>query len=92
MLDKKYLLVRENNMKENLLALINKTEDIEKLFHKSSSGAGRVSIPIDTICDIQEFHIWLQDVKYELQEIYDRTKDAFIFDALNDLSKTFNGW
>ena len=79
-------------MKENLLTLINKTEDIEKLFHKSLSEHRRVSMPIDTICDIQEFHLWLQDVKYELQEIYDRTKDTFIFDALNDLSKTFNGW
>ena len=79
-------------MKESLLALINKTEDIEKLFHKSSSSPGIATISLDIIYDIQEFRIWVQEVKFELREIYDRTKDTFIWEAINELSANFNGW
>lgn len=79
-------------MKESLLALINKTEDIEKLFHKYSSSPGIATISLDIIYDIQEFRIWVQEVKFELREIYDRTKDTFIWEAINELSANFNGW
>ena len=79
-------------MKESLLALINKTEDIEKLFHKSSSSPGIATISLDIIYDIQEFRIWVQEVKFELREIYDRTKDTFIWEAINEQSANFNGW
>lgn len=74
-------------MKENLLELINKTEEIEKLFHKSSD-----SMPLDIIYDRQEFRLWLQETKFELRDIYDRTKDTFVWETINDLSANFNGW
>ena len=74
-------------MKERLLQLIDKTDEIESLFHQ---GAG--SVPILVIYDKQEFRIWLQQLKLLLQEIYDRTHDAFIWDTINDVSANFNGW
>lgn len=73
-------------MKDNLLELINKTEEIEKLFHKSSDSA------FDIIYDRQEFRLWLQETKFELRDIYDRTKDTFIWETINDLSANFSGW
>lgn len=79
-------------MKEDLLLLINKTEDIEKLFHKSSSSSGTATLSLDIIYDCQEFCIWAKEVTFELREIYDRTKDAFIWETLNELSAKFNGW
>lgn len=74
-------------MKDNLLELINKTEEIEKLFHNSSD-----SMAFDIIYDRQEFLLWLQEIKLELREIHDRTKDTFIWETINDLSANFNGW
>lgn len=74
-------------MKDNLVELINKTEEIEKLFHNSSD-----SIAFDIIYDRQAFLLWLQEIKLELREIYDRTKDAFIWETINDVSANFNGW
>lgn len=78
-------------MKEDLLALISKTEDIEKLFHKPSSSYGMATLSLDTIYDNQDFRVWAQEVKFELMEIYDRTKDAFIGETIDDLSTKFNG-
>ena len=79
-------------MKEDLLLLINKTEDIEKLFHKSASSSGMATLSLDIIYDCQEFCIWVKEVTFELREIYDRTKDSFIWETLNELSANFNGW
>ena len=74
-------------MKEKLLQLIDQIDEIESLFHQ---GAG--SVPILVIYDQQEFRIWLQQLKLVLQEIYDRTHDAFILDTIHDASANFNGW
>ena len=75
-------------MKEKLLDLINKTEEIERLFH-SSTGSPSLYV----ICDVQEFQIWIRALTCVLQEIYDRTHDKFIWNSINDLSDIhFNGW
>ena len=75
-------------MKEKLLKLIDKTDEIEKLFHHST---GTISLYV--INDVQEFQIWRQGLKCELQEIYDRTRDSFIWNSLNDMSDVdFNGY
>ena len=58
-------------MKENLLELINKTEQIEKLFHIKTVSPGIAMVANETIYEVQEFRIWIQELKCELQEIYE---------------------
>lgn len=79
-------------MKEHLLELIDKTEEIEGLFYISKATSGISMVGIEIIYTEQEFQIWLKELKCELQEIYDRTKDNFIWDTINDVSANFNGW
>ena len=78
-------------MKERLLELIEKTEEIEGLFHGTQAISG-LAAPDKVIYDVQEFRIWIQELKLELQEIFDRTRNQFIWGAINDLSANFNGW
>ncbi len=80
-------------MKKRLLELIDKTDEIEKLFRWSGSNDPDVFIiPSEIIYDVQEFRIWIQELKYELQDIYDRTHKKFIWDTINDVSAKFDGW
>ena len=80
-------------MKEKLLKLINKTDEIEKLFYSEPISAGTAMTPSELIYDVPEFQIWLQALRCELQEIYDRTHNKFIWDSINDMSDSdFNGW
>ena len=79
-------------MKEHLLELINKTEQIEKLFHIKTVSPGIAMVANETIYEVQEFRIWIQELKCELQEIYERTNNKFIEESINDLSANFNGW
>lgn len=79
-------------MKEQLLELIDKTDTIEKLFHRTSVAPGIAMVASETIYDVQEFRIWIQELKCELQEIHDRTHNKFIWEVINDLSANFNGW
>lgn len=76
-------------MKKDLIALIDLSDSIEKLFH---TVGGNGMITVDTIHDVQEFQDWLQEVHLELRDIYDRTRDHFVWETLNDFSKTMNGW
>lgn len=78
-------------MKERLVELIEKTEEIEGLFHSTQAIAG-LATPDKVIYDVQEFRIWIQELKLELQEIFDRTRNQFIWGAINDLAANFNGW
>lgn len=79
-------------MKKRLLELIDKTEEIETLFHWTKSLPGITLISNEIIYDVQEFQIWLRELKCELQEIYDRTRNKFIWDVINDVDVIFNGW
>lgn len=76
-------------MKKDLLTLIDSIDEIEKLFH-TVGGNGMPTV--DTIYDIQAFQDWFQEVHLELQDIHDRTKDHFIWEALTDFNKKMNGW
>lgn len=42
--------------------------------------------------DRPEFSPWKQEVQFELQDIYDRTNDGFIWNILTILKQYFNGW
>ena len=80
-------------MKERLLELIAKTDYIESLFHTVGGATRGVAIPSSKmIGDVQEFQLWIQEIKLELQAIYAKTQDAFIKEALDDLSVRFDGW
>ncbi len=76
-------------MKNDLITLIDSVDEIEKLFH-NSGGNGLPKIQV--IYDVQAFQDWLQEVRLELQDIYDRTKDHFILETLNEFNERMNGW
>ncbi|BCZ46796.1 hypothetical protein psyc5s11_28630 [Clostridium gelidum] len=73
-------------MKNDLLSLINKIDDLKMNFH-ISSGTG-----VNIIYDTFTFADWKQEVQLELQDIYDQTKDNFIWDTLIKLKQGFNDW
>lgn len=76
-------------MKKDMLALISQVDDIKGRFHVSG-GNGLPSRNI--IHDDERFLIWRQELQLELQNIYDATKDQFIWDTLVQLKQGFNGW
>ena len=71
-----------------LAELIDESDEIEKMFHAVGVGAASV----ETIYDVQAFQDWLQEINLELRAIHDRTKDHFIWETLNSISKPMNGW
>lgn len=76
-------------LKNDLLALIEQADNILPLFHlKGGNG-----IPVvEVISDNPVFMRWRGRVQFELQGIYDRTKDNFIWDTLVILKQDFSGW
>lgn len=76
-------------MKNDLLKLVDKIDDIKKWFH--SNGVNGMP-QIEKIYDIPAFSIWKQEIFFELQDIYDRTNDKFIWRTLTVLNQGFNGW
>lgn len=79
-------------MKESLLELIDRTDEIEKLFHVPKVDSRIAMLSSEIIHDVQEFSIWIQGLKCELQEIYGRTHDKFIGETIEDVSADFKGW
>ena len=61
-------------MKKDLIKLIDSRKEIEKMFHPFGGGMGT---SFERISDVPEFQNWLQEIKLELQGIYDRTHDTF---------------
>lgn len=90
--EKAYILkvkAAKENMKNDLIELIAQIGDIKSHFHLT----GGNGIPqMNVIHDTSEFAVWKQSVQFELQDIYDRTRDKFIWSALTDLKQGFNGW
>lgn len=76
-------------MKRDLLELINQIEHIKSLFHISG---GNGMPQFNVVHDNPEFSAWKQEVQFELQDIYDRTRDKFIWNTLVILEQDFNGW
>lgn len=76
-------------MKNSLLALIEQSASIKNCFHISGgSGLPQMNIVYDT----SDFCNWSQELQLELQQIFDRTKDNFIWSLLVILKQGFNGW
>ncbi len=77
-------------MEQELLNLIERTEEIEKKFRYVGGFSGIPSV--EQIYDMQEFQNWIQELKFELQDIVERTGDTFVNDTLRAVSTNFNGW
>jgi predicted transcriptional regulator len=76
-------------MRDELLELIDKIDDIKSYFHIS----GGNGLPqLNVIYDRPEFSRWKQELQLELQGLQDRTKDQFIYNTLENLKQGFNGW
>ena len=76
-------------MKKDMLNLISQVDDVKKGFHVSG-GNGMPEIKI--IRDDEKFLVWSQELRLELQNIFDLTQDKFIWDTLVHLKQGFNGW
>lgn len=76
-------------MKKDLIELIDSQKEIEKKFHPFDGGMGTA---FEQISDVPEFQTWLQEIKLELQGIYDRTHDIFIWETVNLCGKRLDGF
>lgn len=74
-------------MKGDLIRLIEGTKQTK--FH-SIGGQGMPAHNI--IYDNEDFALWKQEVQLELQDIYDRTNDQFIWNILVLTKQGFNNW
>ena len=80
-------------MKDDLINLIDNIDEIEKKFRHFVPAKG-ICIPSgDFIYDVPEFIEWKQAILYELQDIYDRTRDTFVWNIINatGVIHKFNG-
>ena len=75
-------------MKKDLIKICDSIDDIERLFHRDYTPG----FPeFEKIYDVQEFQDWLQELKYELQGIFDRTHDQYILETINSCNSNMNG-
>ena len=79
-------------MKDRFLELVRQIPEIEKLFHYVSVPRGVQSPGTPEIGDRQEFVLWLQEVRLEVQQIVDLSDDSFAKETLAALSVKFDGW
>lgn len=78
-------------MKDRLLELIGQIDTVKS--HFKTTGASTRGFPVtSTIYNTPEFSEWSQALQFELQEIYDRTHDKFIWSTLVIIEQGFNGW
>lgn len=71
-----------------IVQLIDEMDDVEHNFHQAGDGS---YFSYEEIHDVQKFQDWLQEVKLELQGIYDRTHDQFIWETIRTCEKPMNG-
>ena len=76
-------------MKKDLIKLVDSRKEIEKMFHPFGGGMGT---SFERISDVPEFQNWLQEIKLELQGIYDRTHDTFVWETINLCGKRLDGF
>lgn len=79
-------------MKEKFLELVAQIPKIEKLFYRAPSNPGVLSPSELVIYDKQEFSIWLQKVRLEVQWIIQQTDDSYAKETFAALSARFDGW
>ena len=72
--------------KEELLELIGRIDEIEKLFHKKEGNRDLG----EWIHDVPEFQDWLQQVSFYLQTIQDKKYNQYIIETINE-GKHWNG-
>ena len=77
--------MRGEFLKKDLLNLIDQADHIRSYFPAVD---GR----INTIHDKAEFSTWKRELQFELEDIYNRTYDKFIWSTLTILDQGFNGW
>lgn len=77
-------------MKKELLNLIEEVTEIESKFHKAEGVPGLPTV--ERIYDVQEFQNWIHELQFFLQDIVERTDDAFVKDTLEIVSSDFKGW
>ena len=71
-------------MKEDLIKLIDQADDIQKKFRRFDPLSDGLCIPGgEFIFDVPEFIEWKQAVEFELQDIYDRTHDTYVWKMIN---------
>lgn len=80
-------------MKQDLVKLISAIPTIETHFRKFEPGEGLCALPEEYIYDDPKFIEWQEAVKFELQEIFDRTNDTYIWNIINanGVIHKFNG-
>ena len=76
-------------MRDNLLELINQIDHIRSLF----SVLNLEGVPqLKTIYDNYEFCSWKKELQLELEDVYERTREKFIWDTLATIKLEFSGW
>lgn len=75
-------------MKERLIDLIDKTEEIEKRFHYLTG----IYSCMDMISDVPEFLEWKEDLLSEFRNIYDSYSNESIKEIIKILSGPFNSY
>ena len=76
-------------MKKDLIELIDSQKEIQKMFHPFDGGMGT---SFERISDVSEFQNWIQEIKLELQGIYDGTHDTFVWETINLCGKRLYGF
>lgn len=77
-------------MKQELLTLIDELDYMKTLFHDNPDQF-IVGVPLhDLIYDKDEFNIWIQKIKYELQNV--TVEKPLINETLEVAQKKFDGW
>ena len=59
------------------------------MFHPFDGGRGT---SFERISDVPEFQNWIQEIKLELQGIYDRTHDTFVWETIIFCGKRLDGF
>ncbi len=75
-------------MKKDLINLIDSQDEIEKMFHVSEGG---ILPAFEKIYDVQEFQDWIQEIKLELQDVFDCTQDQFVLETIHLCEKKMDG-
>lgn len=82
-------------MKDRFIELVTEVASIENYFHlEHYDPAPGVFLPseLEEIGDVAQFKTWREELKFELQDIVDRTNDTFAIGALEAANANFNGW
>ena len=80
-------------MKQDLLSLIERIPEIEQNFRKFEPSKGLCIPSGEYIYDDPDFIAWKEAIKYELQQIFDTTKDTYVWNIINatGVIHKFNG-